>query len=538
MIKLLLRARLSALFHVTFAPSKKKKAGSAPQTVSRGKIALVIILFAYLAAVFIGMFFAAFFGLSMMYLGTANEWVYFSMFALLSFALICLGSTFTAKSEIFEAKDNELLLSMPIRPRDILASRMLSLLVFNFIMECIVAIPAAGVWVVLGKPSFLGVAAFLLAFFSIPFFGLAVSSLLAWGISMITAKMPKKTLATVVFTLLFFVLYFYFVSNAETFFAAFAENGALIAELMGGFLPLYWMGSAIANGNLLHILLSTLIYLVPFVLVYVILSYSFIKIVTTKSGSKKKQAAKTAQARATSVPRALLGREFSRLLGSATYILNSGVSIPLTLIAAVFVAIQGDSLLVSFAEIPVPNIVDLFGAILTVGLCMLTSMGFFTAASISLEGKTLWQLRSLPVTGQDVLRAKLMMSLCLTVPTNLIAGTVIAIAFKPSLPVILMLLLLPSLYAIWAANIGLICNLCHPVFDWINEAQAVKQGTAVFLTMLLTTLPIFVLAVIGAVLAFLTYWLSLIAIAGLMTLGIVLTYRYLMRGGVRRWNAL
>ncbi len=540
MIKLLMRVRLSALFHISFAPGKKKKDGEAsPKKISPAKVVLFAILYAYLVLVFFGLFSMAFFGLSMLYFGTSNEWVYFSMFVILSFAVLFLGSVFTAKSEIFEAKDNEILLTMPIRPRDILASRMLTLLVVNFAFESVVALPAAGVWVLLGSPTLLGGVAFLFTFLSLPFFGLAISCLFAWLISIITSKMPKKTFATVFFSLLFFVLYFYFVSNAESWVIMIGENGAVIAEAIGGILPLYWVGSSIAGGgNLLHLLFSLLIYLLPFVAVYAILAKSFIKIVTAKAGTGAKKAVGKAEFRASTLQNALLKREFSRLLSSATYLLNNGLSIPFAIIIAVVAAVQKNNLLVNFEAIPIPDLGSMLCALFAGGLCFLCSMGCFTASSISLEGKTLWLLRSLPVSGADVLRAKLKMSIWLTAPTNMLAGLILAVAYRPDPAVWLLLLTVPALFSVFSANLGLICNLCHPVFDWINEAQAVKQGVSMLLTMLFTSLSALVLLGVGAVLAIFSYWLTLVGTLALLALGIWLTYRYLMQGGARRWDAL
>ena len=60
---------------------------------------------------------------------------------------------FTAKAQLFEARDNELLLSMPIKPSAILASRMVSLLLLNLGFELLVAIPAVSYFIesVLGR---------------------------------------------------------------------------------------------------------------------------------------------------------------------------------------------------------------------------------------------------------------------------------------------------------------------------------------------------------------------------------------------------
>ena len=49
-------------------------------------------------------------------------------------------------------------------------------------------------------------------------------------------------------------------------------------------------------------------------------------------------------------------------------------------------------------------------------VCTAAAMNFITAPSVSLEGDTLWLLQSLPVTPQQVLRAKVELQLLLTLP--------------------------------------------------------------------------------------------------------------------------
>ena len=56
------------------------------------------------------------------------DWFYFSLMGGISILLNIIGGIFASKTVLFDAKDNELLLSMPIPPFLILAGRMLSLL--------------------------------------------------------------------------------------------------------------------------------------------------------------------------------------------------------------------------------------------------------------------------------------------------------------------------------------------------------------------------------------------------------------------------
>ena len=206
----------------------------------------------------------------------------------MSFALMFIGSVFMAKSQLFEAQDNELLLAMPVPPRYILGSRMVALAIYNAVFQLIVAIPALAAWCVSGYATAAGVIAFLLLLPVLNLFTLAVTCLFSWLLSLLTSRMRNKNLVTMLFSLLFFGAYFVVIGRANEYVAELAASGAKIADALGGVSPLVWLGEAMVGGNVPALLGSLALLLVPFVLVYALLSRSFIGIVTMKRGAAKK----------------------------------------------------------------------------------------------------------------------------------------------------------------------------------------------------------------------------------------------------------
>lgn len=106
----------------------------------------------------------------------------FFLYGLMDLTLMVIGSVFMAKSQLYEAKDNDLLLSMPIRPRAILASRMLTLGIVNFVYGLIVAAPAIIAWVIYSGTTTSAAQwiSFCLISLGIIFLSLALSCLLAF----------------------------------------------------------------------------------------------------------------------------------------------------------------------------------------------------------------------------------------------------------------------------------------------------------------------------------------------------------------------
>ncbi|MBQ9760223.1 MAG: hypothetical protein IJW16_02615 [Clostridia bacterium] len=537
MIKTLVKLRFTAFLQLLTNRNSKKGYQASSAGASKGKLILWLLLYAYVAVVFAFMFGSALLAFSSLAFAMNMEWFFFSMFVLMAFILMFIGSVFTTKSQLFEAKDNDILLTLPIRPRDILISRMVSLIIINFFFEMIVAIPAAVIWGIYGNGGILSWVFFAITVLALPFFSFAISGVFAWLLSLLSAKFKNSAWITTALYLVFFMGYFYVISNMQEYMQMAALSGAQIADAFRSVLPLYWFGSAIGNENALHLLLSLLIYIIPFVVAFAVIAHSFMKICTVKpsTGRAKKERAGQLGVKTHSVPTALLLRELKRLASSSTYMLNCGLGALLAIVASVAMVFNRDAIS-SLATMLGDS--TLLGVILILMLCTINATCIFTAPSVSLEAKQIGLLRSLPVRTEEILHAKLKMHYVIMMPTEAICSLVLAIVFPLPLPMIIGLLIVPQLFVVWTANIGLICSVCHPMLEWTNEAVAVKQGTAVLLTMLFASLPAIVIGIGSIFLAMLSPWLALAAMVVLPLVGDILSYRYLMRGGVKRFEQI
>ena len=121
MLKILLKSRLLSLWTSLSKNGSKKKKGI-------GGAALGVV-FAILGVYMVGVFSFLFYGMSITLKGSGEEWAVITLAAIVASSFCLIGSIFTTKTQIFESRDNDLLLSMPIKPKYILASRILVLLV-------------------------------------------------------------------------------------------------------------------------------------------------------------------------------------------------------------------------------------------------------------------------------------------------------------------------------------------------------------------------------------------------------------------------
>lgn len=475
MFKTLLKTRLAALlagFSGAGRHGGKKSSG-------KGRKILFAVLMLYCFAVFAGSFYAAFLQLAKSFVAAGAAWLYFVMYAMMSFALMFVGSVFTAKAQLFEARDNALLLAMPIPPGDILLSRMAALVVLNAVFQLPVAIPALAVWCRCGHASAMGTVAFVLLLPALNLFTLAVTSLAAWLISLLTSRMRRKNLVTLLFSVLFLGAYFIVVGRLNTYVSELAASGAQLANTLGRVSPLVWLGAAMAEGSLTALLGSLALLLIPFVLVLLLLARSFTGIVTAKRGSIRRQYREKAL-RPTSPQAALLRREFARLGASAGYMLNAGLGMLFSVAITAFLLFGRGKVTALMQELGFgEEILLVLAAVIGFVLCTLT----FSASSVSLEGRNLWIVRTSPLRSAEILMAKRKMHGILA----LIAALLPPLGAVPLLGPVraLVLALMGAGFALVTADIGLMENLRHPNLTWQNEMQPIKQGAAVMLTMLI-----------------------------------------------------
>ncbi len=531
MYKALFRVKLASILSWL---SGGTKSGKKP---SKGKALLYALLVVYVVGVF-GWMFAMMFSMlaEPLYL-SGFGWLYFLMAFVMAFAIMTIFSVFTAKSQLFEAKDNDLLLSMPIPPTAILVSRMGLLECLNIGFGLLVAVPAAIMWYEFAPFSVKALIGYVLVLLALSLFSLAVSALFGWLLSLLASKMRRKTLFETVVSLAFLAAYFYFYSKINVIIENVLMSSIGLADAIGGVAALKWLGLAAAEGDVLSVLLSMLLLTVPFVIVCIVLSRTFIKTATSKRGAAKIKYEDKGH-RVSSVDTALLKREAARFFSSSTCIVNNGLGAVFIVVGAVLIVVYRDTvgeLMTVFSgyEDMAMCVVAVFGA-------MMAGLVLPTSSSIALEGKSLWLVRSMPIETERILGIKLRFSLIIYAPALLLLMCSAVFVMRPSALLALLATVMSLLLLLVMAQIGLISNIRHPNLNWVTETQAVKNGAAVMISMLLDYGLIAALGFGGYLLAKNGVGAAVImALATVLLLVLCLLLRNMLRGkDARRFETL
>lgn len=477
MFKALLRLNLMSVGRIFTGSSRKSRSGK----VKKGSSALYAILILYVVGVFGWMFYSLFQSLAEPLAMLGFGWLYFVYVFIIAFAIMFIFSIFAAKGQLYEAKDNDFLLSLPIPPSAILAGRMAGLILLELGFELLVTVPAGVVWFSRIGVSAVSLVSYIILSLLLPFLCMAFSALFGWLLSLLSSRMHNKTLFEVTVSIIFLAAYFYVYSQINTYISAAVTNSSGIASALGAITPLFWIGDAAASGSVSHLILGILVFLIPFAVAYLILSATFVKTATTKRGAAKKRYEDKGQ-KVSGLKAALFKREARRLLSSSTYIMNGCLGAVLILAAAVVLIVQREAIPLALAEIGIGT-----QLMVPIGILIIGFMGGMmqpTSAAVSLEGSALWIIRSLPVAPAEALKAKLGLTFAIFLPPTLLCEVAFVYVLRPSFLLSVIGLIMPLTILVFMGEVGLAINLKHPMLDWTNETVPMKRSLAVILSML------------------------------------------------------
>lgn len=538
MLKILVKKQLSEIFKSYVYDSKKNKARS-----TKSIIGLFVLFFLLIFGVLGSMFTFLSIALCSALAQTGLGWLYFALMGLMAIFLGAFGSVFNTYTTLYLSKDNDLMLSLPIPVKTLILSRLLSVYLIGLMYLAPVFIPAMLVyWLysIFTKSATFGMfigSIIMLVLISI--FVLTLCCALGWVVAKVSVKLKHKSFVTVIISLLFIVIYYFVYFKAQSWIQNLIANAEKYGEAIKQHAyPIYMFGS-VSLGDILSVLVVSAIIISLFVLVSYLISKTFLKIATSSSPtvSKAYKEKKTKQKGSSS---ALLRKEFNRLFTNANYMLNCALSSILLPVAGIALLIRGGDIISflnsSFGEIA-PNAAFMIFVVAIIGI---GSMNISAAPSISLEGKSLWILQSLPVTPWQVLRSKFSVQIIITGIPSAFCLFCIAMVQPVNIPDFLIAALVIFTYIFFNALFCMFLGIKAPNFNWTNETQPIKQSLPTLISVL-TGLLFVIVFVIGYIFlsnTLLGYtWYMLITWAVLSVFSVILFF-WLKKKGTARFTAL
>jgi ABC-2 type transport system permease protein len=394
----------------------------------------------------------------------------------------------SAKSMLFGFRDYELQMSLPIPARTIAASRVAIFIVSEEVYAFALLLPAFAAYAWYLRPAPLWYVSALLLIITAPILPSVIGSVFGVLASLLTVRRGGKALQYItlmIVTLGVMVMNF---SINRSFSNVSPENAANITNSMANvqskFAPAALFANA-ADGNWAALLIFTVSSAAVFALFALVLGKVFgtlnSAMTAVKTGSKRKSnTSVNVSSGKSSVFGALLSKELRLLFGSPIYLMNSTFGMVMMLLVAAVVVIASPQKLLGWFGVP-PEIIITNAQIapfVPLVLALFPAMTSTSSVSISIEGKRLNHLLSLPVRATQIYIAKIAVNLIVVVPLTLIAAVMLAARLHMTGITLVLTLFSPLAFGCFMSVFGLAVNLLLPKLNWTSEQQAVKQSAS------------------------------------------------------------
>ena len=395
-----------------------------------------------------------------------------------------LYTTMGVKGVVFGGKDNDLLLSMPVRPALLMASRVTAIYLENLIFSLFMLLPAGVACVIFSRggvgTSLLFWVRVVIAAVALPLLDTALSVVLGAAAAFLSTRFARgKALGQNLFMGIFLALVFWFSFRLNGMIARLAADAEGVKASLTWATPFVWMGDGIF-GDWGRLGAFVLCCAVPFVLMVVVLGRMYRRAVTAFQSQIVRGDYTLSVQSAAGQRKALIVKEGQRFFGNAGYFWNAGLGLIMLLGMGAAALIKGEELRAMLSQLGgmIPA-APLCGA--AMGFCLCTCI--ITAPSVSLEGRYLWILREAPVGEGTLLWCKTGFQLLLSLPCTLVAAVCLSAAVR--LPVWQGAVLVVGMlcFAVGQACFGMLMGLAFPKLDAPNDTVVVKQSLASLLAM-------------------------------------------------------
>ena len=428
-----------------------------------------------------------------------------------------LSTSIMTLKNVYAGKDYEMLQAMPIKKRDIVASKIVSLYITEMLYALALLLPNAIVNAIMGNSFAEFLIPFVLIFF-VPALPIFVAGIITFILSAISDRFRFANIITMVLYAGMFALIFIFSYRSNT-------SKGDIAGMTGGLMwinPTLYFAQQAALDNLIYLLIFVGINLGLLIILVIVLALSYDYIHELVSSFRSSIKYERKELKNKSEFKALVQNQFKMISKSKLIFINSILS---GLMGVIFAGIGVYTVRGLLDKPEVADAVYKYAYVGAVAIMFAMGMSVPSCYLISVEGKYFWMIKSYPIDYKNYVKSKLITSLIFTLPFSLIAATIIVIFIRTTAYNIIMIYLLTIAYTLFINVLGLRMNLAFPKLKWMNENEVVKNSASAVLTMLIDLSVVMVMS--GMLIGFTFLNIYLATILALVTLLIPTCILYL-----------
>lgn len=381
---------------------------------------------------------------------------------------------------LFAYGEYDTLMTLPVKTTTVITSRFLTLYAMNLTLTASIMLPMGIGYAQWSRPEPLFYLEWVLGILVAPLLPTTFAAILGTLIILISSRFRRSNVIAM-------ILYPILVIGTLAFRFSFIgiENTALDASQMkilsdwlqmvkSIYLPAGWFYS----GIVLHDLWKMAAFLAASFLFYFVfvklVSMSYKKLNTALTTHHVRTNYKVTSLHTKSPLAALYRKEVKRFFSSPVYCVN----MILGSLMAIVMAVGSFFFNLSVLEQPLRDIGGSITRLLPFAVGILVSLTYTTCISLSLEGKSLWIVKTLPLHPVTVYKSKILFNLTLQLPCVLFAAVCFNIRFSMAPAARLLLFLTPTAFALVSSVGGMLLNLKMPDYGWSSETALIKQSTA------------------------------------------------------------
>ncbi len=421
---------------------------------------------------------------------TGNLNNYISVVSSMALMIIIITSLTKVKGTIYGNKDYNLLKTLPINNKPIIAYKIFSIYVSELKFSLFALAPSIGILIYYNNINVLSCLTVISAMFLIPIAPILVFGLLGLLFSLIFERIKYSAIISSVLSLVLIAalyLLIYIPKSNET-----ASNIYVkLYEICKYVDPLLFLINRSFDGFTSSLVLFVGINVVASILFIIVTSLTYDKInMSIESRSYKKDL--NYKYKSKDAAKSIYGNEIKRIISSSNVLVNVLMG---PLMACLVTIIFYFSFKGAEGGMDVlPKIAPIF-AVFSV---MMFGISPYTAYSISLEGESFWIIKTIPVPSSTIFKQKIKAALVFTLPMATIAPIVAIFLYKLSIPIAVLLVLIYISFNVFSCIAGLLFNLEKANIHFKNEIEAIKKGSS-SLKMLFTSflgIVVFILIII------------------------------------------
>ena len=446
-IQLCEELRLGAVFH--------RQSSNRDALTYFASVALVAALFGFLQYMFID---------TLAQMGLANQ---IPLIAAFISVTASLGFSFFRGTHAFVFDDYDLVMSMPVSSTHVALSRFLSVYLVSATIGLYLSL--IGALAMSGHYSMGSVFAFVAATLLGSLIPASIGATLGTIVSRVGSTSSHKG-ATSIVALVAIVVVLAVLMDWMSGEVGGSDMIASLGDVVPAFCPpAAWMAGWTA-WDVPCVILLIVASLASATAVVLVASRCLMSLNSRNASTARKASA--AEARASGRLFSLYRRDIKRYVSSRIYITNTAVGMLLLVVLSYMIAFTDGLDSSEFGQL-----MPLLTTSMPLFVSFFVALSCTTSVSLSMEGDTRWILGSSPLRPWDIFLSKILVNITIVIPLELVSIAMLATGLGISGVELVLLIVVPTSYALFTPALGMVMNIRYPRYDWSSEYYAVKGGS-------------------------------------------------------------